>query len=145
MSEENKALSRRVLEEAFSQGNFDVLDEVVAEDAQDHDTQNPFRDERGPAAAKKSISIYREAFPDLTFTVEDQIAEGDKVVSRWIAVGTNDGEMMGVPATGKQTTVTGIAIDRIQDGRIVETWVNWDTLGMMQQLGLVPEQAAAAS
>jgi steroid delta-isomerase-like uncharacterized protein len=89
--------------------------------------------------------MYRAAFSDLQMTVEDQIAEGDMVVTRWTAVGTNDGDLPGMPASGRSSTVTGIGIDRIEDGKIVEAWGNWDTLGMMQQLGVIPAPAAASA
>ena len=97
----------------------------------------------GQDAAKASIQGYRAAFPDLRLTVEDQIADDDRVVTRWSAKGTQEGDLMGVPATGKQATVTGITIDRIVDGRIAESWTNWDTLGLLQQLGVVPAMATA--
>jgi predicted ester cyclase len=78
------------------------------------------------------------AFPDLNITIEDQIAEGDKVVTRWVGRGTQQGELQGIPPTGKQATTSGIAIDRIVSGKLVETWDQFDALGMMQQLGVVP-------
>ena len=144
MSEDNKALARRVLD-CFNTGDVDSLDEIVAPDAEDHDTQNPHRGDRGPAAMKQTIEMYRAAFPDLKMTIEEQIAEGDLVCSRWVAVGTHDGDLPGLPATGRQTTVTGIGIDRIENGKIAEAWGNWDTLGMMQQLGAIPEAAEATA
>jgi predicted ester cyclase len=143
MSEENKAVSRRLLEQLFNEGNLDVAEELIAPDAIDHDPQNPFPDEHGPEVMKKQVSLYRGAFPDLRLTIEEQIAEGDLVATRWSAVGTHEGELMGVQPTHKQATVTGIALDRIEGGKIVEAWGNWDTLGMMQQLGLVPEEQPA--
>ena len=95
----------------------------------------------GIDAAKASIAGYRDAFPDLKVTIEDQIAEGDRVVTRWKAKGTQQGELMGMPATGKQATVTGITIDLIKSGRITESRTNWDTLGLLQQLGAIPATA----
>jgi steroid delta-isomerase-like uncharacterized protein len=144
MSEDNKAIAARALD-CFSTGDVDSLDELVAPDAEDHDTQNPHRGTRGPEGGKKVVEMYRAAFPDLKLTVEDQIAEGNLVCTRWVAVGTQDGDLPGLPATGKQSTVTGISIDRIEDGKVVETWTNWDTLGMMQQLGAIPEAAEATA
>jgi steroid delta-isomerase-like uncharacterized protein len=141
MSEENKAAARKVFE-AFSTGDVDSLDDVVAADAVDHDTQNP-RASEGLEGLKKQIAMYREAFPDLRITVEDQIAEGDMVVTRWTGTGTHQGDGLGVPASGKSTTVTGIGIDRFEGGMIVEVWGNWDTLGLLQQIGAVPEAQAA--
>ena len=87
--------------------------------------------------------MYRAAFSDSQFEIEAQFAEGDYVVTRWTATGTQDGELMGMPATGKHVTLTGITIDRFEDGKIAEGWTNWDTFGMMQQLGAVAEPANA--
>jgi steroid delta-isomerase-like uncharacterized protein len=142
MSEQNKAISRRLVEEAFNEGKLDVIDELVAPDFVNHDPSDP-GGIRGPEGLKKFVRTYRSAFPDIRVTFEDQIAEGDKVVSRWSGSGTQKGELMGMPASGKQATVTGITIDRLEGGKIIESWNNWDTLGMLQQLGAVPEPARA--
>jgi len=142
MSAENKALARRLVEEAFNAGRLDVTDELVASDFVGHDPSLP-EEVRGPAGVKEVIAGYRAAFPDIHVTIEDQIADGDRVVTRWRATGTHKGELMGMPATGKQATVTGITIDLIADGRIAESWDNWDTLGLMQQLGAIPALAMA--
>jgi steroid delta-isomerase-like uncharacterized protein len=141
-AESNKALSRRLLEEAFNAGNIDVLDELVTTDVVNHDAALP-EAMIGPEAAKASIRGYRTAFPDLRITIEEQIADDQGVATRWSAKGTHEGELMGMAPTGKQATVTGITIDRIVDGRIAESWTNWDTLGMLQQLGVVPALATA--
>lgn len=142
MSAENKALARRLVEEAYNGGRLDVTDELVAGDFVGHDPSLP-EEVRGPAGVKELIAGYRAAFPDIHVTIEDQIADGDRVVTRWSVKGTHQGELMGMPATGKQATVTGITIDRIVGGRIAESWDNWDTLGLMQQLGAVPALATA--
>jgi steroid delta-isomerase-like uncharacterized protein len=142
-AESNKALSRRLLEEAFNAGNIDVVDELVTPDFVNHDAALP-KAMVGPDAAKASIQGYRSAFPDLRLTIEEQIADDQGVATRWSAKGTHESDLMGVPPTGKQATVTGITIDRIVDGRIAETWTNWDTLGMLQQLGVVPVLATTA-
>jgi steroid delta-isomerase-like uncharacterized protein len=141
-AESNKALSRRLLEEAFNAGNIDVVDELVTTDVVNHDAALP-EAMIGPEAAKASIRGYRTAFPDLRITIEEQIADDQGVATRWSAKGTHEGELMGMAPTGKQATVTGITIDRIVDGRIAESWTNWDTLGMLQQLGVVPALATA--
>ena len=140
MSEENKQVARGVFE-AWESGDLDALDEIVAEDAADHDPYNPHTGE-GREGLKKLISMYREAFPDVSFEIEDQIAEGDMVVTRWSATGTHEGEIMGFEPTGTKSTITGIGIDRIEDGKIVEAWTNWDTLAMMRQIGALPEAEA---
>lgn len=141
-AESNKALARRLMEEAFNAGNMNVVDELVAAGYVNHDAAAP-ETTVGPEAAKASVAGYRAAFPDLRITVEDQIADDDRVATRWSATGTHRGELMGMTPTGKQSTVTGITIDRIVDGRIAESWTNWDTLGMLQQLGVVPALATA--
>jgi steroid delta-isomerase-like uncharacterized protein len=142
MTEANKAISRRVVEEIFNEGRLEAADELVTPDFVGHDPAlpEPFR---GPEGLKGQVDGYRAAFPNLRIAIEDEIAEGDRVVTRWSARGTHEAELFGIPATGRQTTVTGITIDRIADGRIVETWTNWDTLGLLQQLGAIPAMAEA--
>jgi steroid delta-isomerase-like uncharacterized protein len=142
MSAENKAIARRLLEEAFNSGNLDVVDELVAPEFVNHDAALP-QPTTGIEATKANITGYRDAFPDLRLTIEQQVAEGEFVTTRWSARGTHQGELMGMAATGKQATVTGITLDRIVDGRFVESWTNWDTLGLMQQLGVIPALATA--
>ena len=92
---------------------------------------------------KDLVMVFRTAFPDLSNTVEDQIAEGDKVVTRWTATGTHKGDLMGIPPTNKRATVTGVDIARFHDGKVVEAWVSYDMHGMLQQLGVVPSMAPA--
>jgi steroid delta-isomerase-like uncharacterized protein len=104
---------------------------------QDHDPAVPGLPP-GPAGLKPIIAGFRAAFPDLQVTVEDQIAEGDKVVTRYTMRGTHQGAFMGLPPTGKHVTVSGIQIERVVQGQIVEHWRKSDDLGMMQQLGAVP-------
>ncbi len=82
--------------------------------------------------------MYRGAFPDMNITMEDMVAEGDKVVARWTAQGTNTGEIMGMPPTGKAFKATGMNMFRLNDGKVAEVWTNFDDLGMMQQLGIIP-------
>jgi steroid delta-isomerase-like uncharacterized protein len=140
--DQNKQISRRLLEDAFSAGRYDVIDEVVAPNFVIHDP-SVTEEMRGPNGIRQLIETYRSAFPDLQAKVEEQIAEGDRVATRWSAHGTHRGPLLGIDATGKEASVTGITIDRIQNGRIVESWSNWDTLGLLQQLGVVPALAQA--
>ncbi len=142
--EENKAVVRRFLEEVFSGGNLELVDELFAPNYVLHDPVVP-GEVRGPEGIKEYVGMYRGAYPDTRFTVEDQIAEGDEVVTRWTGRGTQQGELMGIPPTGQEVTVTGIELDRVSGGKLEETWVNYDALGMMQQLGVIPppEQAEA--
>ncbi len=142
MSAETKAIARRFLEEAFNGGNLDVVDELVDPRFVNHDAALP-EPMIGIEGAKASIAGYRDAFPDLRLTIEQQIAEGELVTTRWTARGTHEGDLFGMAATGKQATVTGITVDRIVNGRFVESWTNWDTLGLMQQLGVVPALVTA--
>ncbi len=136
MSEQNKALVRRIVQECFSKGNLAAADEVLAANYVDHNA--PPGIPPGIAGFKQLVTMYRAAFPDLQVTVEDMVAEGDKVVVRWTGRGTHKGELMGIAPTNKAVTVTGIGIDRIANGKIVEHWESWDQMGMMQQLGVVP-------
>ena len=137
MSEENKAVVRRFMG-VFETGDLSVLDEVLASNYVDH---NPFPEQApGPEGMKEMLGMMRAIFPDMAVTAEDMIAEGDKVVVRWTGTGTHRGEFMGIPATGNKVTVTGIGIDRLVDGKIVEHWEQFDTMGMMQQLGAIPGQ-----
>jgi steroid delta-isomerase-like uncharacterized protein len=140
VTEENKRISRRSVDEIFNQGNLEVAEELYAPDFIGYDPALP-DPMRGPEGIKQQAEGYRAAFSDMRLTIDDEIAEGDRVVTRWTARGTHDGELFGIPATGKQSTVVGMTIDRIIDGRIVESWNSWDTLGLLQQLGAVPELA----
>jgi steroid delta-isomerase-like uncharacterized protein len=138
MSEENKALARRWAD-IFAQGNLDLVEEIYASDFVGHDPTMP-EDLRGVEGAREFYSMYLGAFPDAEVTIEDQLAEGDKVVTRWTGRGTHQGELMGVPPSGNRVEVPGITISRIEGGKIVEEWENYDALGMMQAIGAVPEQ-----
>ena len=142
MSDANKRIVQRVFE-AMNGGNLGTLDEVVAEGFVDHDPNNPPDLPPGREGLKQLIGMYRGSFPDMRMTIEEQLAEGDKVVTRWSVRGTHQGELMGIAPTGKQVVVTGIFIDRIESGQVAESWANWDTLGMLQQLGAIPEGAPA--
>lgn len=131
-----KAMVRRELEEVYGAGNLDVVDEIVSTGYVGHDSAIP-EPLRGPGAVKQAAAGYRAAFPDLRLTIESQIAEDDVVVTRWTATGTHQGELFGIAPTGKQATVSGISIDRFSGGKVAESWTNWDTLGLLQQLGAV--------
>ena len=135
-TEDNKALVRRLYEEVFNRGNLSTVDELLAADYIDH-TALPGTSP-GPEGLKQFISMFRAAFPDLHFTIEDMIAEGDTVVVRQTYRGTHQGNLMGIPPTGKQVTISALHIYRVAGGKIVEGWVNSDDLGMMQQLGVIP-------
>jgi steroid delta-isomerase-like uncharacterized protein len=142
MTEANKAIARRVIDEIYNAGRFEAADELVAPNFVGHDPASP-EPMTGPDGLRRQAEGYRAAFPDLRLTVEDEIAEGDRVATRWSARGTHEAELFGIPATGKQTTVSGITISRIIDGRIAESWISWDTFGLLQQLGAIPAMAEA--
>lgn len=138
-TEENKATMRRAIEEGWNQGNVAVFDELSAPNWIYHDPGN--LDVRTLEDYKRFVSQTRSAFPDLHFTIEDLVAEGDKVVMRGTFRGTNTGDIvapMPIPATGKQVTMTGISIARFAGGKAVEVWTQGDNLGLFQQLGLIP-------
>ena len=132
--EANKAIVRRYLEEAWNQQNLDVLDELMTADVINH---SPTRYQLDLETHKQVLSMYFTGLPDLHGTTEDLIAEGDKVVGRYTATGTHQGELI-VPATGNQVVWTGINVFRFADGKIVETWWAFDSLGIMQQIGVIP-------
>ncbi len=134
-AEENKALARRSWELL---NNLDILEEAYAADLVWHE---PDQDIRGYEEAKQFVTMYKTAFPDLQATVEDAIAEGDKVVTRWTIRGTHQEEIEEFgPPTGKQIEIKGITIHRIEDGKIAEEWNSYDNLSLLQQLGLAPAQ-----
>jgi len=137
MSEQNKAIARRTYE-LFNAHNLDALDEVVAPNIVD---RNPSPGQApGLEGVKQFFSMLYTAFPDFHITVEDLIAEGDKVVARVRVNSTHQGEFMGIPPTGKPVTQTGIDILRLAGGKAVERWGEFDTFGLMQQLGVIPSQ-----
>lgn len=137
-TEANKAIIRRFFEEAFEKGNLAVLDEIVAPNQVNGGPGALPGMPSGPEGSKMLVSAYRNAFPDLHFTIEEQIAEGNTVVTRWSAHGTHQGELGGLPATGKVAIVVGLGVDRIENGKIVESWGLFDQFGMLQQLGVIP-------
>ena len=142
MSEENKAILRRWIEEFWNNRQRKVADEIISPTYTHHDPNTPDFG-KGPEGQKKIFDLYTTAFPDSRFTIERMVAEGDTVVSRWTVRGTHKGDLMGNAPTGKQITLTGISVARLSGGKMVEGGANWDALGMFQQLGIVPELAKA--
>jgi steroid delta-isomerase-like uncharacterized protein len=135
--EKNKELLRKAVEEVWNNGNFDNMKKMVSEDFVIH---FPREELRGLENIKEFYTELRKAFPDINFTIIDQVAEDDKVVTHWSATGTQKGEFKGIPATGKKVTFTAMDIDKISNGKFVECWTNMDELGLMQQLGVIPEK-----
>jgi steroid delta-isomerase-like uncharacterized protein len=142
MSDSNKNVVRRLFEEVWNKGNQAVADELFAPTYAHHDTSTSDFG-RGPDGEKRRAMHYRTAFPDIRFTVADLVAEGETVVARWSCQGTHKGDLNGIAPTGKQFTISGISVARFANGKISEGWVNWDALGMMQQLGVVQDLAKA--
>jgi steroid delta-isomerase-like uncharacterized protein len=135
-AEENKAVVRRINEEVWNKGDLDVIDELIEDEAVITVIGAP-EPVRGPRGFREFVAMYRTAFPDLRLTVEEQVGEGEIVVTRWTATGTHEGDLMGIPATGKQATTAGININRISGGKLVQGWGLFDQLGLLQQLGAV--------
>jgi len=133
-AEENKAIVRRFYDEFFNKGNLQVVNELHTPDYQHHDPDAP--DPGGGAEGYiKRNSIFLKAFPDRRLTIEDQVAEGDKVATRITMQATQSGDLPGIPATGRQVTIVSMHMCRISDGRIAEEWELFDALGMLRQLG----------
>jgi steroid delta-isomerase-like uncharacterized protein len=135
--EEMIRLHDRHNEEELNQGDLSVVDEIFAPGYVRHVTGMP--DIVGREAEKQFESAIRAGFPDIHFTIEDRFVDGDRLFVRWSAQGTHQGEYLGIPATGKPVTVAGMVIHRIEEGQFQESWDIFDNLGMLQQLGLVPE------
>ena len=134
MNEDMKDLVRRMYEEAWNENRLEVIDEICAPD---YVGIGPYGNEHGPEAVKRGVAKRRAAFPDIHVTIEDMVAEGDKVVARLTFRGTHKGEFQGVSATNKEVTWSGIWIYRVDGNRLVERWHNYDMLGLMQQIGAV--------
>jgi steroid delta-isomerase-like uncharacterized protein len=138
--DENKAIVQRILKEFWVGGNIRVLDELLTDDCVNHEQSNP--EIRGKQAYKEWADGFRlasrQGFPDYDVKAEDFIAEGDKVVKRWVFQGTQTGEFNGIPPTGRAVTMRGITVYRLAGGKVAETYWNYDVFGMLQQLGAIP-------
>src|SRR5215469_18876644 len=141
MSETSKALVRRLIDEAINKGNFKVVDEILSTD---YVYREPtVGEKRGRAGYQEVVTMYRNAFPDIKLTIEEQIAEGDKVVTRTSGTGTHRGELFGAAPSGKRVSgVQGMFVTRIANGKVAEETVIYDALGMLRQLGVVPAHVA---
>ena len=139
-----KKVSRRIFEEVWNDRNIAAIDELMAADYVHHDPQSPTFS-NGREGYKQLVAYYLNAFPDSHFTIDQEIQEGDAVVTRWTVNGTHRGDLPTLPASGKTFSVTGITVARLQDGKFVESWNNWDALGLMQQLGSTSVAAGRAA
>ena len=135
-AEESKAAMRRYFG-VFEQGNIDLFDELLAPDYVNHSPATPDLP-TGPEGVKGVVAMFRSGIPDLRVVVEDMIAEGDKVATRYTLEGTHEGELFGVPPTGQLLSIKNISVERVSDGKIREHWRITDSLDMMQQLGVIP-------
>jgi steroid delta-isomerase-like uncharacterized protein len=134
-AQQQKMMIQRWVEVAWNNGDLAIADEVYSPDYLLHDPARPIH---GTEALKQFVATFLTGFPDIHVTIEDMIAEGDKVVWRYTVRGTHKGEFMGIAPTGKSITLTGILISRFADDKVVEDWNNYDALGMLQQLGVIP-------
>lgn len=137
--EQNKVTASRWFHDIIAQGKLDVADEIFTTNHVIHDPHAPPGGwPNGPQGPKAVASIFGGGFSGWDITVEDQIAEGDRVASRWIARATNTGSLMGMPPTGKAVEVTGVNVTRFVEGKIAESWYNFDMLSLLQQVGAIP-------
>jgi steroid delta-isomerase-like uncharacterized protein len=141
MSTGNKEIARRFMEECWNQGQLDSISELVSDNCSFHDPVFPNL-EAGAENIKRHISMCRSGFPDLKFTIEDTIAERNEVVLHWMARGTHKGQFLGMAPTDKTASVCGTSIFRIDDGKIVEQWADWNLMSLMEQLGMAPKMEA---
>ena len=142
LAEDNRALVRRFVDEVQSGGNTELIDEICSPEFVNHSAPQGLRADL--EGIKILTTMFKGAFPDSYFTVEDMIAEGDKVVTRKTFHGTHEGEFMGIPPSGRPVNVSLIDVVRISDGRVVEHWSVGDNLGMMQQLGVITQKGGSA-
>ncbi|MGH3086987.1 MAG: ester cyclase [Rubrobacteraceae bacterium] len=138
-TEENKTIVRRIFEDGENRGAVDAVAEMTAPDFFDHDIHVETGIPGGPEDLREALIAIRRGFPDIHVTIEDILAEGDKVVVRNTWRGTHEGEFNGIPATGRKVEISGIVIWRVSDGMISERWASIDTLGLLRQLGVIPE------
>ena len=141
MAVDRKQAYRRLLEEAFGKGNFQVFDEICDPGYRSHD---PVTGDSDLAKEKENCRMYKTAFPDLSPTILASYVDHDTAVTHWRMTGTHQGALMGIPATGRRCTVDGISICRFKGGKLSEDWVMWDALGLMRQLGAAPSPETGA-
>lgn len=135
-STRNKEMVKLAVEKIWNSGDYSLMKEMLADDFIIR-SLDPKKEIKGPEAVKQFYSDLRNAFPDIKFTIKEQVAEGDKVATHWIAEGTHKGNFAGAPPTGKKFRISAVDIDTIKNGKFTECWTNMDELGLLQQLGLV--------
>jgi steroid delta-isomerase-like uncharacterized protein len=137
MPVENKAIVRRLYEAVWNERKLEVVDELISPSHALHEP-TVSGSQVGPEAYRQQVARFTTPFPDLRFAIEDIVSENDKLVVSWIISGTHKGEFMGIPPTGKKISVEGITINHIANGKILDSYVSWDALGLMRQLGVGP-------
>ena len=142
MAGENTRWVHRWFDEVWNQGNANAIDTMMAPDALMHGLGEAGRDTNGTAPFREFAARFRGAFPDVRITIDATVEEDDLIASRWTATMTHLGDDLGIPATGRQVTVTGMSMARLRDGLMVEGWNNWDTMALMQQIGAPPAPVA---
>lgn len=142
MSEENERVVRRGIDEMWNGGRMEVIPEIAGAGYVRHDPAlpNPIS---GPRELEQAVQLYRNAFPDLNIEIVDMHSAGDVVVTRFKATGTHRGDLMGIAPTGKRSDVTGLTLQHFSDGKVTDEYVEWDQLGMLRQLGVIPERDSA--
>jgi steroid delta-isomerase-like uncharacterized protein len=135
MEELNKQLVRAAVDEIWNRANYEQVSRFADENIAVHESSGTIR---GTESLVQYYRMLRDAFPDVRFAIEDQVAEGDRVVTRWQATATHTGAFQGMPPTGKTAAMSGIDIDRFENGKVVECWPIVDELGLLRQLGLLP-------
>lgn len=138
MTKQSKELVRRVYEDVRSEGNLDVVDEIFSRDYVGHDPTAQPEEVHGPAGFKEQTVGYRSVFPDLRFTIDSLVEEGDEVVARWSARGTHHGSMTGEEPTGNEIEISGFGSWRIEDGRVAEHWGVFDVMRLLKGIGALP-------
>ena len=140
-TETNKAIIARMAEQLWNEGRVDLVEEFFAENYVEHVAGQP--DRTGPELIQQAVTDTRSAYPDFRLSIDDFVAEGDLVAARWSMSGTHEGDLYGIPPTGKKVSQTGTTFYRLENGRIAEIWFLADMMGLMQQLGVVPTPDAA--
>jgi steroid delta-isomerase-like uncharacterized protein len=142
-TEENKAIVRRMTEEFYNQGNIESADQFFAASYVHHDPASPqVRDLEG---LKEALRAFLAGCPDLHITTDELVGEGDKVLKRWTYHCTHTGDLSGMPPTGNRITMSGLELFRLADGKIAESWLAYDNLSLLQQLGVIPAAEQAVS
>jgi steroid delta-isomerase-like uncharacterized protein len=138
---DNSQVARRILEDILGQGKLDLIEQIFDPAFKGHDT---LIDEFGRDGIKRNVQMYRGAFPDLSFKIDEVTAAGDKVLVRWTGRGTHRGQFLGKAPTGKQATAQGISVYTFRNGKVVEEWTQWDALAVLQALGITPQLSEQA-